>query len=213
MQRHRERKVKLRHSVSTALNLTLRARATLLILMRFRDATLADASQIAALHADSWRRAYRGMLSDEYLDGDLESERARVWTDRLTTPNPKQRVVLAEISDRLAGFACAFGSEDPQLGTLLDNLHVRHDFQNQGIGAKLMLQIASWCQSEFAEQGLFLWVLEPNLQARLFYEHLGATKAGEEVWHSPDGGAIPSLCYAWSDLAPLMLTLRTTKTQ
>jgi len=183
--------------------------------VRFRDATLADAPRIAALHAASWRRAYRGMLSDEYLDTDLESDRTRVWVGRLTTPNPKQRVVLAEVSDQLAGFACAFGSEDPDLGTLLDNLHVRHDFQHQGVGAKLMMQIASWCRMEFAGEGLFLWVLEPNLQARRFYENLGGTKVGEEVWQSPDGGAIPSLCYAWSNLAQLILTLtlRTTKTQ
>jgi GNAT superfamily N-acetyltransferase len=183
--------------------------------MRIRDATLADAPRIAGLHAASWRRAYRGMLSDEFLDTDLESDRTRVWVDRLTTPKPKQRVVLAEISNQLAGFACAFGSEDPHLGTLLDNLHVRHDFQHQGIGAKLMTQIASWCQAEFAGEGLFLWVLESNLQARRFYEHLGATRAGEDVWQSPDGGAIPSLCYAWRSLAPLLLALnlRTTKKQ
>lgn len=183
--------------------------------MRFRDATLADAPSIATLHAGSWRRAYRGMLSDEYLDADLESDRTRVWVGRLTTPKLKQRVVLAEISDQLAGFACAFGSEDPDLGTLLDNLHVRDDFQHQGIGAELMMQIALWCEAEFAGEGLFLWVLEANLQARRFYEHLGANKAGADVWQSPDGGAIPSLCYAWSSLAPLMLalTLRTKKKQ
>jgi GNAT superfamily N-acetyltransferase len=183
--------------------------------MRFRDATLADAPRIAALHAASWGRAYRGMLSDEYLDTVLESDRARVWIERLTTPKPKQRVVLAEITDQLAGFACAFGAEDPDLGTLLDNLHVRHDFQQQGVGARLMMQIASWCQTEFVGEGLFLWVLEPNLKARRFYEHLGAIKAGEEVWQSPDGGKIPSLCYAWRDLAPLMetLKLRTTAKQ
>lgn len=155
------------------------------------------------------------MLSDEYLDTDLESDRTRVWIGRLTTPNPKQRVVLAEFSDQLAGFACAFGSEDPDLGTLLDNLHVRHDFQKQGVGARLMMQIASWCQKDFAGEGLFLWVLEPNLKARLFYEHLGAMKAGEAVWQSPDGGKIPSLCYAWRHLDPLMLALnlRTTTKQ
>ena len=183
--------------------------------MRFRDATLADAPHIAALHAASWRHAYRGMLRDEYLDGDLECERTRVWVDRLTTPGAKQRVVLAEISNQLAGFACAFGSEDPELGTLLDNLHVRQELQHQGIGAKLMTQIASWCHEELPGEGLFLWVLEANLQARRFYEHLGATKAGEDVWQSPDGGAIPSLCYAWKRLAPLMLALnlRTTKKQ
>lgn len=183
--------------------------------MRFRDATLADAPGIAALHAASWRRAYRGMLSDEYLDSDLESDRTRVWVARLTSPKLKQRVVLAETSDQLVGFACAFGSEDPDLGTLLDNLHVSHDFQNQGIGARLMMHIASWCQEELAGEGLFLWVLESNLQARRFYENLGGARLGEEVWQSPDGGAIPSLCYAWSNLSQLMdaLTLRTRKTK
>ena len=175
--------------------------------MKFRVATLADAPRIATLHAASWRRAYRGMLSDEYLDTDLESDRGKVWTGRLSTPNPKQRVVLSEISDQLAGFACALGSEDPDLGTLLDNLHVSHEFQQQGIGARLLMEIVSWCQTEFAGQGLFLWVLEANLKARHFYEHLGATKAGEDVWRSPDGGKIPSLCYAWRHLDPLLLTL------
>lgn len=176
--------------------------------MRFRDATLADAPRVAALHAASWRRAYRGMLSDEYLDGDLESERTSLWVDRLTAPQPRQRVVVAEISDQLAGFACAFGLEDPDLGTLLDNLHVRHEFQHQGIGAKLVTQIASWCEAELSGEGLFLWVIEANLQARRFYEHLGAEKVREDVWQSPDGGAIPSLCYAWNDLASLMLALK-----
>jgi GNAT superfamily N-acetyltransferase len=183
--------------------------------MRFRDVTLADAPRIAALHAASWRRAYRGMLTDEYLDTDLESDRTRVWIERLSTPNPKQRVVLAEISEQLAGFACAFGSADPDLGTLLDNLHVRQDFQQQGVGASLMLQIASWCQTKFAGEGLFLWVLEPNLKARRFYEHLGAIKVKEDVWQSPDGGETPSLCFAWTRLDPLILALnlRTTKKQ
>ena len=175
--------------------------------MKFRVATLADAPRIATLHAASWRRAYRGMLSDEYLDTDLESDRGKVWTGRLSTPNSKQRVVLSEISDQLAGFACALGSEDPDLGTLLDNLHVSHEFQQQGIGARLLMQIASWCQTEFAGEGLFLWVLEPNMKARRFYEHLGAVPAGKEVWESPDGGKIPSLCYAWRHLDPLLLTL------
>lgn len=183
--------------------------------MKFRDATLADAPGIAALHAASWRRAYRGMLSDEYLDNNLEADRTSVWIGRLSTPNPKERVVLAEVSDQIAGFACAFASEDPDLGTLLDNLHVSHDFQRQGIGARLMMQIGSWCQTEFAGEGLFLWVLEPNVKARRFYEQLGAIKVGEEVWHSPDGGKIPSLCYAWRHLDRLMLTLnlRTTTKQ
>jgi len=38
--------------------------------MNFRRAAACDADRIAQLHAESWRRAYRGMMRDEFLDGD-----------------------------------------------------------------------------------------------------------------------------------------------
>ena len=37
-------------------------------MLTLREGTEHDAAAIAQLHADSWRSAYRGMLSDEYLD-------------------------------------------------------------------------------------------------------------------------------------------------
>src|SRR6188768_3459087 len=43
-----------------------------------RPATAGDAGQIAALHADSWRRHYRGAYSDAFLDGDVLTDRLRV---------------------------------------------------------------------------------------------------------------------------------------
>ena len=180
--------------------------------MNFREAGVADSSRIASLHAGSWRHAYRGMLSDEYLDIDLVADRAKVWAERLSAPRPKQRVVLAEINGQLAGFACAFGSNDPKLGTLLDNIHVSPEFQRRGIGAKLMNEIVSCCKAELPGEGLFLWVLAANWHARHFYERLGGAIVNEDVWHSPDGGLIPSLCYAWRDLDALTLALTQRKT-
>ena len=38
-------------------------------------ATSADAQAIAALHVMSWRSAYRGILPEDYLGGDVEPER------------------------------------------------------------------------------------------------------------------------------------------
>ena len=148
------------------------------------------------------------MLTDEYLDGGLLSERMTAWIERLTHPKPAQRVVLAEVEHQLAGFACAFGREDPELGTLLDNLHVSAGFQRQGIGASLFAEIAIWCEATFPEAGLHLWVLEANSQARRFYDGLGGERVRTEIWQAPDGGALPSLCYAWNDLAVLKETLR-----
>jgi hypothetical protein len=37
----------------------------------FRAAGQDDAHAIAELHADSWRRHYRGAYSDAFLDGDV----------------------------------------------------------------------------------------------------------------------------------------------
>ena len=172
--------------------------------MEFRIANHADAPRIAALHAASWRVSYRGMLSDKYLDGDLLSERKELWVERLNAPKPKQRVVLAESGGQLAGFACAFGSEDPDLGTMLDNLHVSREFQRRGIGIKLMSEIASWCHEELSGEGLHLWVLKDNGPARNFYERLGGVIVKEELWLAPDGGSLDSLCYAWEHPEVLM---------
>ena len=44
---------------------------------------LAIAKQIAALHAASWKAAYRGLFADSYLDGDVEYERLRHWRQRI----------------------------------------------------------------------------------------------------------------------------------
>ena len=65
-----------------------------------RLAILADAPAIAALHADSWRFAYRGAYSDEYLDGPVFEDRARVWQERMLSPRPNQHVILATRHER-----------------------------------------------------------------------------------------------------------------
>ena len=41
--------------------------------MQIRLATLADAEAIAHVHAESWRTAYRGALSDAYLSGPIDA--------------------------------------------------------------------------------------------------------------------------------------------
>src|SRR6266508_4697686 len=72
-----------------------------------RDASKRDIEAIAALHADSWRRHYRGAYSDEFLDGDIFADRRAVWTDRLAAPElpANQCTILAECDDVLVGFA------------------------------------------------------------------------------------------------------------
>lgn len=62
-------------------------------------------------------------------------------------------------------------------GSLIDNLHVRHSHQRHGIGRHLMQEAHTIITSDAAAGGMHLWVLEPNVNARAFYERLGGVCA------------------------------------
>lgn len=172
--------------------------------MIIREARTADATAIARLHAESWRVAYRGALSDAFLDGDVFADRLQVWRQRLLSPANKQHVLVAEEDREATGFVCAYGADDPQWGTLLDNLHVSQPNWGRGIGQRLMAEVASLGAKAYPGKGMYLWVLAPNVPARRFYERLGATNAGQEQWGAPGGGTVQRLRYVWANLEPLI---------
>jgi len=176
--------------------------------MELRAADRGDTAQIAALHAASWRHSYRGDFSDGYLDGDIVTERAALWSKRLEVPSSTQWVVVAEIDREIVGFACAYARADVEWGTLLDNIHVAPLRHGQGIGRQMMGAVADWCLSQSPRDGLYLWVLQSNLPAQRFYQALGGTNMGSDVWSPPGGGAVQRLRYAWSRVSLLRKAAR-----
>ena len=122
-----------------------------------------DAEAIAALHAESWRSAYRGLVPDEDLGEGLDAERLQFWRSRFAAPDPDRRVVfLAMSDDLLVGFACVLADADPEHGPLLDNLHVKPGWRGHGIGALLLDKARGWSRSIAPGQPMHLWVLEGN---------------------------------------------------
>jgi GNAT superfamily N-acetyltransferase len=169
-----------------------------------RLATAADATAIAKLHADSWRRHYRGAYSDEFLDGDVVVDRLAVWSELLQQPDPRRCTILAE-EDRLVGFANTILEHDPTWGALLDNLHVAHDRRHRGIGSRLLAVTARAVAEHPRRSGLYVWVLEQNLGAQAFYGALDGTHVGREPVSPPGGmpsrltGSPAKLRYAWTE--------------
>ncbi len=172
--------------------------------MKIREAQPSDLESIAQLHARSWRSAYRGMLGDAYLDGDLVADRRALWQQRFSTPTANQTIAVAEVDNKtIVGLACAFGDHDARWGTLLENLHVAQGYKGTGIGAQLVTHIAEWCARTQASDVLHLWVLAPNTAAQGFYKRLGARQVEQAVWDTPDGNRLPELRFAWPSVAAL----------
>jgi GNAT superfamily N-acetyltransferase len=180
-----------------------------------RAAVAADAPAIAQLHAASWRRTYRGMISDDYLDGDLVADRLSVWSRRLDTPRPDQRVWVAHDRAGLVGFACVFADapDCPQWGVFLDNLHVRPDLKSQGLGSALLRTVATWvCDGRSGQgdgagrprAGLWLWVLEANEAARGFYRRYGGVERDRVVVADPVRGSTPTIRCGWPNARAIL---------
>jgi GNAT superfamily N-acetyltransferase len=176
--------------------------------LQFRSAGAGDAEQVAMLHADSWRRHYRGAFADSFLDGDLVAERTSVWSKRLVDPDGTA-TILAEQDGEFVGFVHVMFDLDPVWGSLVDNLHVFHSRRRGGIGRQLLGRAAQAVVDQAGGDTMYLWVLEQNLAAQQFYLAVGA-ECVEVAPVAPPGGdpahlnGTPNgLRMAWPDAAQL----------
>ena len=173
-----------------------------------RTAAAADAPVIAALHARSWRSAYRGIFADAYLDGPIEAERLALWRGRMAAPKRGQEVVLAEAGGEAVGFACCFADSDPRWGSLVDNLHAAPDRRGMGIGHALMREIARHLDEVAPARPVHLLCLEGNAPAMRFYGRIGGTIAEREEKREPDGTLCAALRFTWRSPAALASLVR-----
>ena len=178
--------------------------------MQFRRADASDADAIGALHADSWRRHYRGAYSDEYLDGDVIADRTALWRQRLHAPRDGYVTIVAEDDRVLVGFAHTIFDLDSAGDALLDNLHVSSTHQRGGIGARLMALSAQATVDHAPGSGLYVWVLDQNVNAQAFYAAHGGQRMERTEAEAPGGdparlnGTPMKLRYLWPDPAVLI---------
>lgn len=170
--------------------------------MLVRAATAADSNKIATLHTTSWRHSYRDTLSEEYLAGDIESDRLQLWESRLARPTERQHVLLAEDCGQLLGFSCVYVGEHQEWGSYLNNLHVAPATQGRGIG-RLLLHATTRVCKESHPDGLYLWVLQSNMKAQAFYVRYGAVNTGTDVWQAPGGTTAPLFRFSWKSVVQL----------
>jgi ribosomal protein S18 acetylase RimI-like enzyme len=174
--------------------------------VRYREATEQDAGDIAALHADSWRRHYRGAYLDSYLEGDVVADRLEVWASRLAPPRRGQCTVIADAGGEVVGFAHTVFDNDPIWGALLDNLHVKSHLKGRGIGSQLLSHTALGLLQHRPSGAIHLWVLDQNKAAQSFYDARGGTRVESQLRGPfPGGGRAIGHRYLWPDASSLIV--------
>jgi ribosomal protein S18 acetylase RimI-like enzyme len=169
--------------------------------MQVRRASETDAAVVAALHAQSWRETYAGLMPDEFLNGRVDRDRAEVWRQRLGHDAASWVVLLAvdnggPDAENFAGFVALTPDTDDR-AVLLDNLHVAANQQSRGLGAELLRVARSTARDLWPARELCLWVLTENTRAARFYEREGGIPDGTRRDTFRGGFSLDETRYVW----------------
>jgi ribosomal protein S18 acetylase RimI-like enzyme len=142
-----------------------------------RHAVLDDAEGIARAHTISWQSAYRGIRSDEYLDGLRWETRYEMWSGRLSevSPTTNNLLVATNTDGTVLGFASIGNVRDEDLISQqvceIYAIYVVPESWSLGVGKALIdFALAS---VPTGTSGVSLWVLTDNTRGRSFYERQG----------------------------------------
>lgn len=159
-----------------------------------RDATLADLATINDIHVRSRQAAYRGLVSDRYLDVMMPATSLEDWQRKLPELLAGAgRVLVAHAEGEPVGFVAAF-APDERASVYINNLHARPDRKGLGVGSALLEAVAQWARASGA-RAMHLKVLEANTPAIGFYEARGwrCVDRAHDTWA---GESIVALVYA-----------------
>lgn len=157
-----------------------------------------DADAIADLHTRSRQLAYRGLYGDAYLDHELFGASRATWRARFADFDPRSDLILAAIEDAApVGLAYASFRLNPEVGALLDNLHVAPERKGGGLGTQLLAGVARWLAEEHNGAPLHLEVYAPNTKALGFYRARGGVEVARYAETVPGGRAVEVVRYRW----------------
>jgi ribosomal protein S18 acetylase RimI-like enzyme len=168
-----------------------------------RPARLGDARSIAKLDVETWRVTYAGILSTPFLVG-LSTQRREVGWSAVIDREPRDVRVAVDAQGRLIGFgSCGRCRGEPEFAGEVFTLYVAPDWQDQGIGRRLLLALFG----RLVDQGcnsVIIWVLREN-PGRFFYQRLGGKEVQRKLF-VVGGKRIDATGYGWRDLPRFLET-------
>src|SRR3984893_7948902 len=162
-----------------------------------RSARPEDARSIAKLDVETWRATYAGVLSAPYLVGLSVRRRELGWRNVILRDPRDVRVAVGD-GDALLGFgSCGPNRGDRRFAGEVFTLYVAPDWQNQGIGRRLLIALFRRLVAA-GRSSAIVWVLRGK-PSRCFYQRLGAQQVSRKSL-AVGGTAIEAIAYGWRDL-------------
>lgn len=166
-----------------------------------REATVEDAAEIANVHINSWREAYKGLLPQDFLDERALNFKNRYELWKRVTQNPNQVTLVAESTEHgvvgmVNGTNCR--DEDKKDWCEVWCIYLLEKYHGKRIGFNLLKQYFDIHSDKGFSKG-YLWVLDNNPTIK-FYEKVGGRYDGRDKEGEISGQKVKELMFVWDEI-------------
>ena len=169
-----------------------------------RAARPTEADGIARIDVETWRSTYAGLLSAPFLTGLSVQRRTAGWRN-VIAHEPEDVRVAVDAEGEILGFgSCGACRGEPGFTGEVFTLYVGPDWQNQGIGRRLLLALFARLVAAHRHSAI-IWVLRDN-PARFFYQRLGGRQVSRKML-AIAGMPVSAAAFGWPDLPGFLATL------
>lgn len=139
--------------------------------MIIRKVTDSDIELIADLHVENWKKTYRGLLPNKFLDNLKVSDELQDWKEY---PKKEGHMIFVAYEDeKFLGFSACKEDDEIKHCLYLDSLHVSEASRGKGIGTKLLNTVGNYAYKK-GYKCMSICIVKGNLNAKSLYEKLGA---------------------------------------
>lgn len=156
--------------------------------MIIRKAAEDDVEQIAEIVVEDWKKAYKGIIDDGWLDSMSVEQQYQKEMQRY------RDMMVAADGGEILGYAWNLIADDEASDCEIVALYVRYAKRNNGIGKALFQNSIDFFRAS-GRKMMIIWCLKENYEARKFYEKMGGKvyKTGTHTWGSKDNEMISYL--------------------
>lgn len=168
-------------------------------MINLRKMKPSDATGVANIQVECWRKAYAGIVPDKYLASLDVNAKAKTWENGLSVNPDVIRIVALEKNVPMgfvAGLENRALSFYPDIASEAWSIYVHPDQWKKGIGKTLLLAFIDEMK-KLGHKTMIVWALEDNLPARAFYESMGGVLQNQKQTQTYGGKSLHEVAYSF----------------